>query len=65
MRCSCCNKTLSDYEATLRHAETGAFLDTCLRCLDGLGIPTVNNTNNSPYNSQEDLELDFVEETDE
>lgn len=33
MRCSCCNKRLSDYETTLKHAVTGAYLDTCLDCL--------------------------------
>ena len=33
MRCSCCNKRLSDYETTLKHAETGQYLDTCLDCL--------------------------------
>lgn len=33
MRCSCCNHRLSDYETTLKHAITGAYLDTCLDCL--------------------------------
>lgn len=33
MRCECCNKRLSDYESTLKHAETGAYLDTCMDCL--------------------------------
>ena len=33
MRCFCCNKRLSDYETTLKHAVTGAYLDTCLDCL--------------------------------
>lgn len=33
MRCSCCNKKLSDYETTLKHAMTGAYLDTCVDCL--------------------------------
>ena len=33
MRCGCCNKRLSDYEATLRHAVTEAYLDTCIDCL--------------------------------
>lgn len=33
MRCSCCNKRLSDYESTLKHAVTGTYLDTCLDCL--------------------------------
>ena len=33
MRCGCCNKRLSDYETTLKHAETGHYLDTCMDCL--------------------------------
>lgn len=33
MRCSCCDKKLSDYETTLKHAVTGAYLDTCIDCL--------------------------------
>ena len=33
MRCTCCNKRLSDYESTLKHAETGHYLDTCMDCL--------------------------------
>lgn len=33
MRCGCCNKRLSDYESTLKHAVTGVYLDTCLDCL--------------------------------
>ncbi len=38
-RCDCCNKKLNDYEMTLRHVITNEFLNTCLSCLDGLGIP--------------------------
>ena len=33
MRCECCNKRLSDYESTLKHAETKHYLDTCMDCL--------------------------------
>ena len=33
MHCVCCNKVLSDYEATLKHSETGEYLDTCTDCL--------------------------------
>ena len=33
MRCGVCNKRLSDYESTLKHAETGEYFDTCLDCL--------------------------------
>lgn len=32
MRCVCCNKNLSDFEATRKHALTGDFLDMCQRC---------------------------------
>ena len=34
MRCVCCGKMLSDYEATLKHGDTGEYLDTCTECLD-------------------------------
>ena len=40
-RCDCCNAKLSSYELTLRHANTGEFLGTCIKCLDGLDIPTL------------------------
>lgn len=33
MRCTACNKKLSDYETTLKHAVAGEYLDTCLDCL--------------------------------
>ena len=36
MRCSCCNKRLSDYETTLKHGVTGEYLDTCLDCLSDI-----------------------------
>ena len=55
MRCSCCNRALNDYESTLRHAETKEFLDTCMKCLDGLDIPT---TGREDLNQFETLEED-------
>jgi hypothetical protein len=39
MHCDCCDALLTDYEATLRHAHTGEFLNTCNKCLKGLSIP--------------------------
>ena len=33
IRCTCCDKKLSDYETTLKHAVTGSYLDTCIDCL--------------------------------
>ena len=55
MRCSCCNKRLSDYETTLKHAETGAYLDTCLDCLSEIAhqVPM-------PVKARKDLIEDMV-----
>jgi hypothetical protein len=68
MRCSCCNRNLSDYESTLRSATTGDYLDTCKKCLQDLNIPTLKNTKHSPDAPapDDDLvdfdEIDFGEE---
>lgn len=61
MRCSCCNKRLSDYESTLKHAETGHYLDTCLDCLSEIAhdVPM-------PVKDRKDLiaDMDNYEEVD-
>lgn len=33
MRCICCDKMLSPYESTKRHALTNEFMDMCNRCM--------------------------------
>lgn len=33
MRCNCCNASLTDYEATIRHGITRQFLEMCSSCL--------------------------------
>lgn len=48
MRCSCCNKNLSDYESTLRHPVTNEFLDTCNKCLVDTGIKPVEQAFSDP-----------------
>lgn len=62
MRCSCCNKRLSDYETTLKHAVTGAYMDTCLDCLSEIAhdVPM-------PVKARKDLvhDMDIKEDVDE
>lgn len=62
MRCSCCNKRLSDYETTLKHAETGQYLDTCFDCLSDIAhqVPM-------PVKARKDLvpNMDIDREVDE
>ncbi len=63
MRCQCCDKNLSDYESTLRHAETNEFLDTCLRCLRDTGIPTLGRPDLNPYEQVEEDIFDNHEDS--
>lgn len=62
MRCSCCNRKLSDYETTLKHAVTGEYLDTCLDCLSEIAhdVPM-------PVKARKDLiaNMDIQKEVDE
>jgi hypothetical protein len=64
MRCVCCNRNLNDYESTLRHAETREFLDTCLKCLEGTGIPTIGRDDLSEFDNVED-DLESIQEDDD
>lgn len=66
MRCDCCNKRLNDYEASLKSAEFGVYMNTCKKCLDGLNIETVGRDELSPQSIVEDIMedtmYDYVEE---
>lgn len=43
MRCTACNVDLSDYESTLRCANTGDFLDLCMACINASGFDCYND----------------------
>lgn len=57
MRCSCCNRNLSDYESTLRSAKTNEYLDTCRSCLKDLGIETLPNKRDPYIPAPEDFDV--------
>lgn len=57
MKCSCCNRFLSDYESTLRHAITLEFLDTCNKCLEDLNIPAIGRPDLEKTTYVEDEEI--------
>lgn len=67
MRCSCCNRALSDAESTARHPDSALFLDTCFKCLKEIGISPVVRTDleetEPPEWEQE--EFDWEEDDDE
>mgnify|MGYP001384128313 CR=1 FL=1 len=65
MRCDCCNILLSDYEATLKSAQTNEFLNTCLKCLEGLNIDTIGRTDLSAFDfssEEEEYEAQYVQD---
>ena len=58
MRCVCCNKQLSDYESTRRHAITREFLDMCNPCYISIQYSV-------PSKAREDLEEKTVDNIEE
>lgn len=59
MRCYACNRNLSDFESTMRHPESGMFLDLCTKCLPFTGIKPVVRKDLKPELVFDD---DYVEE---
>lgn len=60
MRCYCCNKLLSDYEATLRHPDTMEFLDTCKTCLKDIPVTPIESST-IPDDENELVDVDMYE----
>lgn len=62
MRCLCCDRLLSDYEATRRHGMTGEFLDMCNPC-----FAAVSEVTPLPVRDRKDLitEVDIDQELQE
>lgn len=48
MKCVCCDRILNDFEATRKSVKTGQYLDTCNKCIKGLGIETIDR-DDLPY----------------
>jgi hypothetical protein len=68
MRCDCCNRKLNDFESTLRDTR-GEFLNTCRKCLKGLGIPAIGRADLDPTEQvsdeiaeEEEFDLSWLDE---
>lgn len=61
MRCVCCNSILTDYEATMRNANTLEFLDMCGSCHSSVKeyLPTINRAD-LQHTETEDNEEDLA-----
>lgn len=58
MHCICCDKPLTDYEATLRDERTDVYLDMCKVCIKESGIDAMVPLGDRP-------DLDHEEEVDQ
>lgn len=44
MRCYCCGVILTPQESVRKFRDSGAFTDTCSRCLREIDVPTVEGS---------------------
>lgn len=54
MRCYCCNKMLSDFEATRKSVKTNEYLDMCNKCYNTISEDLLTYERNDLYDEQED-----------
>ena len=64
MRCYCCNKALSDYEATRKSVTTGNFLDMCNKCYSSISSEVLAVERTDLRHEDEDDEFHNVEKED-
>ena len=64
MRCYCCNKALSDYEATRKSVSTGNFLDMCNKCYGSISGEVLALERTDLRHDDEDEEFHDVEKDD-
>lgn len=64
MRCYCCNKALSDYEATRKSVSTGNFLDMCNKCYGSISGDVLSLERSDLRHENEEEEFHNVEKDD-
>ncbi len=62
MRCLCCNRSLSDYESTIKHSETSDYLDMCMPCIQEVGLDFVDREDLRGSVSEYDDLLDVIDD---
>lgn len=73
MKCLCCDKLLTDYESTRKHAVTGIFIDLCQQCFKSVQadahLPTKDrkdliSEDDIDDSAEDDTDKDHIEERD-
>lgn len=61
MRCKCCDKELTDYEATIRDNH-GVYLDMCKTCIKESGVAAIVPLIDRPdLDHEEEVEQEILE----
>jgi hypothetical protein len=65
MRCRCCDKKLSDFEATRKSIHTGEYLDMCNKCYNTISNQVLSYERYDLYDDEdedtpEQLDMDYV-----
>lgn len=64
MRCRCCDKRLSDFEATRKHITTGEYLDMCNKCYSTIDKQVLSFERYDLYDEEETEQSDLGYDTD-
>lgn len=56
MRCRCCDKKLSEFEATRKSINTGDFLDMCNRCYGTISKDVLSYERYDLYDDEDEQE---------
>lgn len=54
MRCRCCDKKLSDFEATRKHITTKEYLDMCNKCYSTIDKQVLSYERYDLYDDEQD-----------
>jgi hypothetical protein len=66
MRCRCCDKKLSDFEATRKSINTNEYLDMCNKCYNTISNQVLSYERYDLYDDEdeqdtpEQLDMDYV-----
>ena len=66
MRCRCCDKKLSDFEATRKSIHTNEYLDMCNKCYNTISNQVLSYERYDLYDDEdeqdtpEQLDMDYV-----
>jgi hypothetical protein len=66
MRCRCCDKKLSDFEATRKSIHTSEYLDMCNKCYNTISNQVLSYERYDLYDDEdeqdtpEQLDMDYV-----